>query len=47
LADESAPKFRIKNGNVEVEAPSKQDCIDLYQAATVTAQKYPINEALR
>lgn len=40
-------KYRIKNGVVEVEAPSKQEAIDLYHAATGTRQKFPIDEAVR
>ena len=37
----------MKYGCIEVEAPTKQDCIDLYAAAAQTSNKYPIQEAIR
>ncbi len=46
---EQPPKFRINFdgfGGVEVEAPSKADCIDLYHEARKQPSKAKIDEAI-
>jgi hypothetical protein len=44
------PKFRINRdgfGGIEVEAPNKKDCIDLFKQVTAQPTKGKIEEAIR
>ena len=40
-------KMSVNCDNISVEAPTKQECIDLFNEAKKVGKKYPINEAIR
>ena len=49
MSENKSPTFKIafnQNG-ISVEAPTKQDCIELFQEATKIKTKSPIEEAIR
>ena len=45
--EKSNYKINIGNGYINVEAPTKKECISLYRTVTKTPIKRPIDEALR
>jgi hypothetical protein len=47
---QTPPKFRINRdclGGVEVEAPNKEDCLELYNQVTSQPTKAKIDQAIR
>jgi hypothetical protein len=49
LSDEKKPNFRISvgGGYVTVEAPSKEDCLEIFGKVSERKQRSPIEEAIR
>lgn len=50
MADDKLSKYSIRigaYGDIEVEAPSKDECIALYEAVTATKKRSNLDEAIR
>lgn len=41
------PVYRIVASGVDVQAPTKDECLELFRAVTQVAKRYPIAEAIR
>jgi hypothetical protein len=50
MADTNPPRFRIEipsTGGLVIEAPTKEDCLELYREASKLPQKSRLDEAIR